>query len=100
MPRQQRRMKANRFVARRIKNWLGNYQRHEREDREVCVEGPEMLVGGVALERFRLAEREPKLARFRGERVGLADGRIGRRKDVHDLVGMIDQRLDSLNPKS
>ena len=46
-----------------------------------------------------LTERQIELARFRRKRVGLSRGRIGRREHVHDLVRMIDQRLERLDPK-
>src|SRR5208282_2285473 len=86
MAREERRVKVNRLVARRVENSLGNYQRDEREDGEVGVQRLEILEGGVVLERFGLAERQARRARPGGQRIRLAGGRIGRCEDVNDLV--------------
>src|SRR3984893_1884654 len=94
MAPQERRVKANRLVPRRVQDALGHYQRYEGHHQQVRVERAELLEGLVALEGRRLAERYAQPERLCLERVGAAAGRVWRREDVDDLFAARVEHLE------
>src|SRR5579862_1164005 len=88
-------MKTDRLEFRLVENRFGNDNRHEGEDRQVGVEGFEVLDGGLVAKRFRLAERKPQCDCLGLERISAPARTVGRGEDVNDLLATRMQSFEN-----